>query len=186
MTRAAVWVRVSTAEQNADNQVPAIERFAEHRGYEIVKRYALNDSAWNGGKDGGEYKATLTRALEDAHRGEFEVLIVWALDRLTREGAEGLLRLLRQFDERSCTVLSVQEDWLSGSPTIRDVLIAFAGWNAQQESNRRSERIKAALAERKAKGLPVGGRKPGAKDRTARRTEGYVQAWARRRGAEAR
>jgi hypothetical protein len=31
--------------------------------------------------------------------------------------------------------------------------------------------------------VPVGGRKPGAKDRTKRRTEGYDAAWQRRRAS---
>ena len=44
---------------------------------------------------------------------------------------------------------------------------------AQQESNRKSERIKAALAKRKAAGLPVG-RQPGAVDKTKRKRSGYV------------
>ena len=181
MTKAAVWVRVSSAHQTGDNQVPDLEKFAAHHGYEIVQRYELSESAWNGGKDGGEYKATMQRALDDAYRGEFEVLIVWALDRLTREGAEGALRILRQFRERRCIVVSVKESWLNGSPEIQDVLVSFAGWVAQQESNRRSERIKAGLARRVAEGKPVGGRKVGAKDHKPRQTTGYVRAWERRK-----
>ena len=66
MTKAAVWIRVSTTHQTGDNQVPDLERFCEHHGYEIAKRYELSESAWNGGKDGGEYRAALSRALDDA------------------------------------------------------------------------------------------------------------------------
>jgi putative DNA-invertase from lambdoid prophage Rac len=98
-------------------------------------------------------------------------------------GAEGALKIIRQFRERGCLVLSVQESWLNGSPEVQDVLVAFAGWMAQQESARRSERIKAGLARRRAEGKPVGGRKPGSKDRKPRRTDGYVAAWERRRAA---
>jgi DNA invertase Pin-like site-specific DNA recombinase len=186
MTKAAVWIRVSTTHQVTDNQVPDLERFAEHHGYEIIERYKLAESAWNGGKDGGPYKATLQRALEDAWQGKFSVLIVWALDRITREGAEGALRILRQFRERGCSVVSLKEGWLNGSPEIQDVLVAFAGWVAQQESQRRSERIKAGLARRKTEGLPVGGAvSHRGKDRKPRQTAGYVQAWARRKAKAA-
>jgi hypothetical protein len=46
--------------------VPDVERFAGHHGYEVVERYTVSDSAWeNGG--GAEYKATMKRALDDAH-----------------------------------------------------------------------------------------------------------------------
>lgn len=183
MAKAALWIRVSTTHQVTDNQVPDLERFAAHHGYEVVERYELTESAWNGGsQEGGEYRTTLQRALDDAWQGKFDVLIIWALDRITREGAEGALRIIRQFRERGCTIVSVKESWLNGSPEVQDVLVAFAGWMAEQESRRRSERIKAGLARRRAQGLAVGGAisKRG-KDRRPRKTDGYKQAWARRK-----
>jgi DNA invertase Pin-like site-specific DNA recombinase len=78
------------------------------------------------------------------------------------------------------TVVSVKESWLTGAPEIQDVLVAFAGWMAQQESARRSERIRAGLARRKAQGKPVG-RQPGAKDKGNRKRSGYLARWERER-----
>ncbi|HYS33901.1 MAG TPA: recombinase family protein [Streptosporangiaceae bacterium] len=109
-------------------------------------------------------------------RALFSVLVVWALDRITREGAEGALRLIRQLRECGCTLVSGLEPWLTGSPEVQDVPVAFAGWLARQESDRRSERIRAGLARRKAEGKPVG-RVQGAADRAPRRRSGYVAAW---------
>jgi DNA invertase Pin-like site-specific DNA recombinase len=179
-TKAAVWMRVSTGEQEADNQAPDIARFAEHHGFQVVRTFTVADSAWNGGKDNGEYRATLQAALDGAWAGEYEVLIVWALDRITREGAEGALRIIRMFRERGCTVLSVKESWLNSSPEVADVLVAFAGWMAQQESARRSERVKAGLERRRREGKPVG-RQVGARDRAPRKRSGYIQRWERER-----
>ncbi len=64
--------------------------------------------------------------------------------------------------------------------------MAFAGWMAQQESARRSARIKAGLQRRKAEGKPVGGAvsKRG-KDRKPRRRDGYLAAWEKRKAAAA-
>jgi putative DNA-invertase from lambdoid prophage Rac len=101
------------------------------------------------------------------------VVVVWALDSITRNGAEDVLRLIRQFRERGCMLLSVQESWLNTSPEIQDVLVAFAAWMAQMESKRRSERIRTGLERRKAAGLPVG-RQPGAVDKAKRKRSGYV------------
>jgi hypothetical protein len=129
-----------------------------------------------GGKDGGEYRRTLQRALDDAHAGKFSVLVVWALDRITREGAEGALRIIRQFKQRGCTVVSVKESWLNTAPEVQDVLVAFAGWMAQQESRRRSDRIRAGLQRRRSEGKPVG-RQPGAADKKPRKRAGYVASW---------
>jgi DNA invertase Pin-like site-specific DNA recombinase len=176
MTNAAIWLRVSTGHQDSDNQVPDVERFAAHHGYTITRTYTVSESAWNGGKDGGEYKNTLRQAQNDAHAGHFEVLIIWALDRITREGAEGALRIIRQFRERGCAIVSVKESWLNGSPEVQDILVAFAGWMAKQESQRRSERIRAGLERRRAEGKSVG-RQSGAADKKTRKRSGYVKAW---------
>jgi DNA invertase Pin-like site-specific DNA recombinase len=181
-TKAALWIRVSTEHQETDNQVPQLESFAKHHGYKLVKRYELSDSAWRDGKGGPEYRTTLKRAQDDAWRGEFDVLIVWSLDRIVRTGAEEALRMIRQFRERNCAILSVQESWLNGSPEVQDLLVAFAGWMAEQESKRRSERIKAGMQRRRAEGKPMGGAaSKRTKDKKPRKTEGYVQAWARRK-----
>jgi DNA invertase Pin-like site-specific DNA recombinase len=178
VTAAAVWYRVSTGHQTTDNQVPDVERFAEHHGYEVTATYTTSDSAYrNGG--GKDYKAALQRALDDAHAGKFRVLVVWALDRIVRDeesGAEAALRIIRQFRQRGVQVVSVRESWLNGSPEVQDILVAFAGWMAQMESRRKSERIKSGLARRKAEGKPVG-RQAGAVDKGQRKRAGYVAAW---------
>lgn len=77
-------------------------------------------------------------------------------------------------------VISVKESWLNGAPEVQDVLIAFAGWMAERESARRSERITAGLAKCKAEGKPVG-RQPRAADRKPRKRSGYVARWERER-----
>ena len=178
MTPAAAWFRVSTGHQTTANQVPDVEQFAGHHGYEIGLRYELSDSAWkNGG--GREYQRTLKQALADAHAGRFKVLIVWALDRIVRDdegGAEAALRIIRLFRQAGVAVVSVQEPWLNGAGEVQDILVAFAGWVASRESARKSERIKNGLERRRAEGKPVG-RQPGAADRGQRRRSGYVAAW---------
>jgi DNA invertase Pin-like site-specific DNA recombinase len=175
MTAAAVWLRVSAGHQDSDNQVPDVQQFAQHHGYEVAKTYTVSDSAW---KDGGgpEYRRALKQAMDDAHAGKFSVLIVWSLDRIVREGAEDALRIFRQFRQRECMVVSVKESWLNGAPEVQDILIAFAGWMAERESARRSERIKAGLERRRAEGKPVG-RQEGATDKRPRKRSGYVAAW---------
>ena len=178
--KAGIWLRVSTDEQDSSNQRPDIDRFAAAHGHQVERAYEVSASAWSG--KSGEYSAQLKAALGAAWRGEFQVLIVWSLDRLTRHGAEDALRLIRLFRERGCTVVSVQESWLNGSSEVTDLLVAFAGWQARLESQRRSERIKAGNARRKAAGLPVG-RQPGAKDRKARQRAGYVARYDKLRAA---
>ena len=85
---AAVWYCVSTGHQTSDNQVPDVERFTAHHGYDVTATYTAADTAYkNGG--GAEYKRTLAQALDDAHAGKFKVLVVWALDRIVRDEESG-------------------------------------------------------------------------------------------------
>src|SRR5438105_5367392 len=142
-SRAAIWARVSSAEQETANQLATLRKWAHSRGFEIVKEYVLEESAWN-----GKHRLQLGTALQDARAGSFEVLLVWALDRLSREGIEPTLATVRQFRERGVRVLSMQEAWTDGPPEMQDLLTSFFAWMAQQESTRRSERVKAGLARR--------------------------------------
>jgi len=177
--KAAIWLRVSTDRQHEENQLPDIERFCEHHGYQIVKRYVMSDvSAFK-----GEHRDALKDMLDAAWRGEFQVVVVWAADRICREGIEELLKLIRQLRERHAALVSVQEPWLNGNDATTELLAAIAAWVAQQESQRRSERIKAGLARRRAEGKTVGGRKPGARDRKPRKRDGYAKAWEKRKTA---
>lgn len=169
--KAAIWSRVSTREQETENQLEALRAMARARGWTVAKEYVLEESAWN-----GKHQAALEKALVDAHRGEYQVLLVWALDRLSRQGIEAMLSVMRRFREKGVVVVSHQEAWTDGSPATQELLTSIFAWMAEQESKRKSERVKAALALRKAKGLPVG-RQPGARDKKPRRRSGYVKRW---------
>jgi hypothetical protein len=103
-------------------------------------------------------------------------------------GAEAALRIIRLFRQAGVTVVSVQEPWLNGAGEVQDVLVAFAGWVAERESARKSERIRNGLRRRRAEGKPVG-RQPGAADKKKRKRAGYVASWegeARRAAHNAR
>jgi hypothetical protein len=122
--KAAIWVRVSTDRQHEDNQIPDLERLCEHRGWEIARRCEIADaSAYK-----GEHRHALQGMLADAHRGEFSVLVVWAVDRLCRQGIEELLRLIRELRERNVSLVSHQEPWLNGSDATSELLAAVAAW----------------------------------------------------------
>lgn len=175
MTKAAIWARVSTREQENENQLHVLRTFAHNRGMEVVHEFVLEESAWN-----GAHRAKLKEAQQAGRLGEYGVLLVWALDRLSREGAEDMLRVMREFRERGVQVISLQESWTEAPGIAADVLVGIMGWVAEIESKRRSERIRAGLERRKREGGHVG-RKPGAKDKQRRRRSGYVARWERER-----
>lgn len=173
--RAAIYARVSTEEQTTDNQVPVLKELAERRGWDVVDVYTEEASAWRAG-----HQFELKKLLMRASYHEYDILVVWALDRLTREGIGSIMQLFNNFRTYGVKVVSHQEPWLEQAGPMADLLTAIAGWAAEFESARRSERIKAAIARKRARGELVG-RKPGAKDKTPRKRMGYMARYNDRR-----
>ncbi len=161
--KAAVYLRVSSNEQSTDNQLPALEAYAKNRSYEIVKVYEEEESAWKSG-----HQRELANLMADARQRKFQAILVWALDRLSREGALAILSLVQKLSACGVKVLSYQESWTEAPGELAELLYALTGWVARMESQRRSERTKAGLARVKAQGKCLG-RPPGSNDRKKRR-----------------
>jgi len=161
--RASLYLRVSTNDQSTDNQLPVLEAWAKQRSFEVVAVYSENESAWRNG-----HQVELKRLLEDARKYKFEIVLVWALDRLSREGSAAILNLINSLKSYGVKVLSYQESWTEAPGEIGEILYAIAGWVARMESQRRSERTKAGLARVKAQGKRLG-RPQGSKDKRKRK-----------------
>lgn len=175
-TRAAIWARVSTDDQTTANQLDQLRQWAARRGYDVAIEYVVTGSAWT-----GKHRTQLDDALRAARLGQFDVMLVWSLDRLSREGVEATLGILRRFRQHGCAVISLQEPWTdTADPHLAELLSSIFAWMARAESDRRSERIKAGLARKKAAGESIG-RKKGAKDSQPRKRSGYVKRWEHER-----
>ena len=89
----------------------------------------------------------------EARRGKFQLVIVWALDRLCREGSAAILNRVNTLKSYGVKVISYQESWTEAPGEVGELLYAIVGWVAQMESQRRSERTKAGIAvKRKQRG----------------------------------
>ena len=98
---------------------------------EVVAEYVTEDTAWDGHGDGPGYAAAVGQALEDARLGRIDVLLVWALDRLSRHGIEATLSLMRQFSAHGTDVWSLRESWTETSdPHVRQLITAIMAWVA--------------------------------------------------------
>ncbi len=163
MTRTCIYSRVSTGQQETDNQIMVLTSWADQRGYEVVNIYKEEESAWRSG-----HQKELAALIADARKGRFQMVLVWALDRLNREGALAILSLVQKLSTCGVKVLSYQESWTEAPGEVAELLYALTGWVARMESQRRSERTKAGLARVKAQGKHLG-RPPGSKDKRRRR-----------------
>lgn len=130
--RAAEYVRMSTEHQqySTDNQGDAIRRYAEQRGYEIVRTYA--DEGKSGLNIGG--RLALQRLLADVENGrsDFTVLIVYDVSRWGRfqdpdEAASYELRCRQAGVQVHYCAEQFENDGSIGSSIIKTVKRAMAG-----------------------------------------------------------
>ena len=140
MEKARLLLRVSNSDQQIENQRIALRSLCKQRGFTIDKEYeAKGVSAWT-----GEQRDLIDSVLHDARAGKFNYLVIWALDRMTREGIAATLDICDEFREAGVTIVSHQEPWIEQEGSFRELSISFVGWVAREESNRKSERNKAS------------------------------------------
>jgi putative DNA-invertase from lambdoid prophage Rac len=151
MTKCAVYARVSTDDQTEENQIDPMLALARQRGYEVFEVYREQASAWKNG-----HQKELSRLFEDARKGKFQVVIVWALDRLTREGVMTMLQYYKRFTDYGVSCISLKEPWTEMPSEVKPLLLSVIGWVAEQESKRRSERVKAGMERIAATGKHMG------------------------------
>jgi DNA invertase Pin-like site-specific DNA recombinase len=145
--RAALYVRVSTDRQTADNQLEDVRRMAAARGYEPVVYEEIESAV--------KARPVLERMLADVRAGRVQAVAVWALDRLHRS-MTGAINTVLELDRLGVQVLSVREGWLDTSGPVRPLLVAIFGWVAEQERTRLIERTKAGLERARREGKALG------------------------------
>ena len=170
--KVAIYSRVSTQEQRPENQLRQLRDYARALGGEIVKEYI--DYA-SGGKAERENFIAL---LQDGDKRQFGLLLVWSLDRLSREGISNTLGYLERFKRNGIAVKSLQESWLdTRDEGVGQLLLAIFSWVAQQERKRIVERVKAGLDRAKKEGKKLG-RPKGKRDSRKRSVSGYHLRYA--------
>lgn len=171
--RIALYTRVSKDDETQDpqNQVVPLREFAKALNGEIVREYM--DYASGGKSDRKQFK----EMLGAAEKREFDLLLVWALDRFSREGIVKTLKYLERLKLCGVAMKSLQESWLdTRDDGLGELMLAILSWVAKQERKRISERTKAGLQKALRNGSKLG-RPKGAKDKGRRKRSGYWEYW---------
>jgi DNA invertase Pin-like site-specific DNA recombinase len=151
--KAAIYARVSTKDkgQDVENQLVQLRRYAGERRWETAE-FVDHES----GKTAG--RAQFQRMFDCASRREFGVVLVWALDRFTREGVAETFLHIKKLLEYGVQFESYTEPHFRTTGPAGELMLAIAAWIAKQERIRISERTKAGLATARAKGKVLGRR----------------------------
>jgi putative DNA-invertase from lambdoid prophage Rac len=138
--RAALFLRVSTREQTVENQELELREWAARLGLEVVVVHSDTTSGARGDRVG------LAELLAAAHRREFDTLLIWSLDRLSREGIGRMVGYVEQLRAAGVRVLSLREPWLDTAGPVSELILSVFAWTVKQERARISERVRAGLA----------------------------------------
>ena len=149
--RVAIYIRVSTLDQAREGyslaaQRAALEHWAADRRHEIVRVY---EDAGISAKD-IKHRPAMRRLLWAAKREQYDILLVWALSRLTRSVMD-LYSTAELLGQHNIALVSYTEAIDTSTPTGR-AMMGMLGVFAQMEREVTVERVRAAMAERAAQG----------------------------------
>jgi DNA invertase Pin-like site-specific DNA recombinase len=148
--RVAIYSRVSTADQDNQNQLTQLREYCERQGYQIVQEYV---EVCSGGK---ARRQKFNKMFEDARQRKFDLLLFWSLDRLSREGVLHTLQYLERLTEHGVKYRSFTEQYLDTLGAFGEGVLAILACIAKQERIRLGERTKAGLAKARARGKVPG------------------------------
>jgi DNA invertase Pin-like site-specific DNA recombinase len=109
------------------------------------------DSGISGAK---ERRTQLDKLMADAHKRRFDVVVVWKFDRFARSVSH-LLRALETFNSLGVAFVSLSESIDTSTPAGKMVFTVL-GAVAELERSLIGERVKAGLANARAKGVRLG------------------------------
>ena len=146
----ALYLRVSTDKQETENQAIQLRDFAAKQNWQVVHEYCDYES---GSKSD---RVEFQRMFSDASQRRFDLVLFWALDRLSREGVYQTLQHLNRLESYGVGFRSFTEPYFDSCGVFKDAVIAIMATLAKQERIKRSERTRAGLARVKASGKILG------------------------------
>ncbi len=148
----AIYARVSTRDQSVENQLMELRAFCTRMGWQVYQEYVDHISGSKSERDRPSFK----NLFEDAAKRKFDVLLVWSLDRFSREGAMQAMHYVQRLDSCGVGFKSYTEQYLDSTGIFREALISLIATLAKHERVRLSDRVKAGLARAKTQGREPG------------------------------
>jgi DNA invertase Pin-like site-specific DNA recombinase len=146
--RAVIYMRVSSVDQHPETQLHDLRQLAAQRGYQIVEEYTDRISGVKARRPG------LDRMMADARRGKFDVVLVWASDRIARS-VRHFLEVLDELNRINIEFVSFREQIDTGGPLGRAIVVII-GAIAELERNLIIERVRAGMRRARLEGRHIG------------------------------
>jgi DNA invertase Pin-like site-specific DNA recombinase len=146
--RAALYMRVSTLDQHPETQMYDLRGLAAQRSFQIVQEYTDRISGAKAHRPG------LDQMMHDARQRQFDVVLVWAGDRIARS-VRHFLEVLDELNHLGIEFVSFRENIDTGGPLGRAIIVII-GAIAELERNLIIERVRAGMRRAKLEGRHIG------------------------------
>jgi DNA invertase Pin-like site-specific DNA recombinase len=148
--RVALYARVSTLNgQHPEMQLADLREYASRRRWEIAGEYV--DEGVSGSK---ESRPELNRLVDDSRRRQFDIVLVWKIDRFGRS-LKHLVNALADLDAYGVTFASLKENLDLSTPSGR-LMFQIIGAMAEFERALIQERVRAGLQNARRNGKQLG------------------------------
>ena len=151
MERVVIYSRVSTKEQDTENQVRLLKDIVERNGWILIDEYV--DHGISGSK-GRDKRPQFDRLIKDMTRRKFEKILVWDVSRLGRS-LQHLVEFLNEVNSINCN-LYIHQSGLDTSTPAGKMMFQMIGVFSEFEREMISERVKLGLEKVKSKGKKLG------------------------------
>lgn len=153
----AIYGRVSKDEvgqrfQDPTNQIEPLKEFAKSMKWNV--KFIFIDKKSGADSNRPEFK----KMLAQARQHHFDLLLVWSLDRFSREPLLNTLSYLQQLKQHNIYLKSYTENIDTREGGTQELIMVILMWLAQEERNKISRRTKAGIQRRKNLGVWRGGR----------------------------
>lgn len=139
--RVAIYCRVSTEDQNVDNQEYSCKEYCKRNNFEVYKVYK---DVISGSKDS---RPEFNILLEDMRNSKFDCIMVTKLDRLGRS-LQHLLSMFNEFNKRGIHFIATTQNIDTSSPSGRlqmQIMGAFAEFEREIIRERTKEGLRKAV-----------------------------------------
>ena len=151
MERVVIYSRVSTDDQNTENQTSLLRQIAEKSGWDVVGVYT--DHGISGSK-GRDQRPEFDRLCKDMVRRKFDTIMVWDVSRLGRS-LQHLIEFLEDVNSVNCNLYLHQQGLDTSTPSGK-MMFQMVGVFAEFERSMISERVKLGLKRVKENGKQLG------------------------------
>jgi DNA invertase Pin-like site-specific DNA recombinase len=149
--RAAIYARVSTASQTVENQIAELRDVANRNGWYVA--IELTDNGISGSK-GRDQRPAFNDLIRRATRREFDIVMVWAIDRLGRS-IQQLVEFMNELQWLGIDLYSHQQALNTATPAGRMVFSIFSALGEYERELIR-ERIIAGQRRARSQGIRIG------------------------------